>query len=91
MSLYRILFALDALAVLALGYLFVDSADYGGLGETARIMGPIIAVPVAIMVGAHFLRRAGRTALATLLLALIALPALVFVFFAWVLLQAGAH
>jgi hypothetical protein len=89
--LYRILFAFDALVVLVLAYFLVDGMQYGGAAESLAIMGPIMAVPIAIMIGAQALRSRGKTALATILLIVVAVPPAVFAGFMGLLLAANPN
>jgi hypothetical protein len=88
---YRILFAFDALVVLVLAYFFVDGLKYSSLGESLAIMGPIIAVPIAIMVAAQLLRARGRAGLALVLLIVVAVPPAIFAAFMGLLLMSNPN
>ncbi len=88
---YRILFAFDALVILVLVYFFVDGLKYSGLGESLAIMGPIIAVPIAIMVAAQLLRARGKTGLALVLLIVVAVPPAIFAAFMGLLLASNPN
>jgi hypothetical protein len=86
MWLYRILFAFDALVVLVLGYLFVDGLQYSGSTGPSALWLPILVVPIAVLAGAWILRAQGKRRPASLLLALAAIPPLLFALFFGLLL-----
>lgn len=89
MWLYRTLFAFDALVLLVLAYFFFDGLQYSSGAEFLTLWLPILAVPIAVLAGAAVLRSKGRTGLATLLLACLALPPLLYVAFFALLLIAN--
>ncbi len=88
---YRLLFAFDALAVLTLGYFFVDGLRYSGPSGPAPIWLPILAVPIAGLLAAWLLREKGRTGFATLILLALAIPPLCFCLFFGVLLATNPN
>ena len=72
-------------------YFLVDGMQYGGAAESLAIMGPIMAVPIAIMVVAQLLRSRGKTVLATILLIVVAVPPAAFAVFMGLLLAANPN
>jgi hypothetical protein len=86
MWLFRILFAFDALVFLVLGYFFVDGLQYSGSTGPSALWLPTLAVPLAVLAGAWALRAQGKSRLASLLLAIAAIPPLLFVLFFGLLL-----
>jgi hypothetical protein len=81
MRLHRILFAFNALVLLVLVYFFIEGLQYGSGGDAVVIWLPILGVPIAVMAGAWALRANGKQKLASLLLFLLALPALLYILF----------
>lgn len=81
MRLFRILFAFDTLALLALVYFFVDGLRYGPGEGYLGLWLPILLVPTVVLAGAWGLRAGGRTAPANVLLALLAAPFVMYLLF----------
>lgn len=78
---YRLFFAVDVIAVLVLGYFFVDGLQYVGAGEALGLWLAILAVPIGALLIGFSLHEKGRTGAATAVLAIPAVPALLFVAF----------
>jgi hypothetical protein len=86
MTLYRVLFAFDALVMLVLAYFFLDGLKYSSSAETSIIWFLILAVPIAIIFAAWIFHENGRKLLASWLLVLLAIPPVFFVGFFGLLL-----
>lgn len=86
MWLYRLLFAFDALMLLVLLYFFVDGLQYGGTSQAAGMWLVMLGVPAALMSGAWHLKARGKRRVATALLFILALPALLYIAFFGLLL-----
>lgn len=82
MRLFRILFAFDALALLALLYFFADGLRSAtpGSGYVATWV-PLLLVPIAALAGAAALRGKGRTGAANVLLGVLAAPFVLYLLF----------
>jgi hypothetical protein len=94
MRLFPILFAFDALGLLALVYFFLDGLRYPSSG--GNYMGtwlPLLLVPVAMIAGAVALRRKGHTVPANVLLGMLAAPFALYLLFvlAMLVLQPRFH
>lgn len=82
MRLFRILFAFDVLALLALAYFFVDGLRYPSSGgnyfQTWLLL---LGIPVAVVAGSAALSAKGRTAAANVLLGVLAAPFVLYLLF----------
>ena len=77
---YRIVYAIDALAVLVLGYFFLDGLQYAS-GSYLTAWLPLLVVPIAILIAAPALRRRGQNVAAMALLIVLSIPPICFVLF----------
>lgn len=91
MTFYRILFAIDAVILLALGYFFLDALQYSPASDSFAIWLPILSVLIGLLAGARVLKAAGRSRLALAVLLLPAVPAIIFVMFFGLLLAANPN
>jgi hypothetical protein len=83
---YRVVFIFDILVLLVLGYFYIDAMKYSGPGASSAIWVLILAVPSLIVIAAAMLRAKGRNRLASAVLLIVAVPALIFVLFFGLLL-----
>jgi hypothetical protein len=81
MKLFRILFAIDALAVLGLLYFFFDGLRAATNADYLSTWLPLLLVPLAVLAGAWVLRGNGKVGAANLLLGVRAAPFLLFALF----------
>jgi uncharacterized membrane protein len=88
---YRILFALDALILLVLGYFFLDGLQYSRAVDTFTIWLPILGGLIGLLVGARALQASDRRRLAVAVLLLPAVPAIFFILFFGLLLAANPN
>ena len=89
MTLYRILFAFDAVVVLILGYFFLDGLQYARPERVLAIWLPVLGVPMSLLAGAWALRAKGRARAACWLLGVLAIPPAAFALFFGALLVAN--
>jgi len=91
MTVYRIVFALDVLILLVLGYFFLDALQYSAAGDILAIWLPILGILIGFLAGAKSLRAAGKNRLAAAALLIPAVPAIIFVLFFGLLLAANPN
>jgi uncharacterized membrane protein SpoIIM required for sporulation len=69
-----------------LAYFFIDGLKYGGAADSATIWLPVLAVPIGVLATAWMLHAKGRSRSASLLLAALAIPPLLYILFFGLLL-----
>lgn len=82
MTLFYILYTIDVIvAVIAVYYFFIGLADGSVSSFNGGIWFALLAALAALLIGTFFLKSAGKIALANTLLAVLAVPAVLFAFF----------
>ena len=90
---FRILFAFDALALLVLGYFFLDGLQYVAPGDVTYFTTwlPLLAIPFAMLLGAWILREKGRQGWAIAVLGVLAVPPALMGLFLGLILITNPH
>ncbi|MEZ5810911.1 MAG: hypothetical protein R3D45_05785 [Rhizobiaceae bacterium] len=79
---YRILLGIDAIAALVVGYFLLEGLADGSVSSfNGGLWAGLVAAVIAVLAGGMLLKRANRTALANVVLAILAVPAIFYVLF----------